>query len=108
MLLRRFSGDTRLALAAYNVGIGHVNDAQILTEKSGGDPTQWTDVKQKLPLLSQQKWYRQTRYGYARGHEPVKYVENIRSYYDILRWHFDREKPRNEHKPIMAFSPPAL
>ena len=99
---------TWLALAAYNVGIGHVKDAQILTEKDGGDPTQWLDVKQKLPLLSQQKWYRQTRYGYARGHEPVKYVENIRSYYDILRWQTDREKPRNERKPIMAFSPPAL
>jgi membrane-bound lytic murein transglycosylase F len=99
---------TWLALAAYNVGYGHVKDAQWLTEMSGGDPTQWTDVKQKLPLLSKRKWYRQTRYGYARGYEPVKYVENIRSYYDILRWHFDREKPRNERKPIMAFSPPAL
>jgi membrane-bound lytic murein transglycosylase F len=99
---------TWLTLAAYNVGYGHVKDAQWLTEKSGGDPTQWTDVKQKLPLLSQQKWYRQTKYGYARGHEPVKYVENIHSYYDILRWHVDREKPHNEPKPIMAFSSPAL
>ena len=99
---------TWFALAAYNVGYGHVKDAQWLTQKSGGDPTEWTDVKQKLPLLSKRKWYRQTRHGYARGHEPVKYVENIRSYYDILRWHFDREQPNNESKPIMAFSPPAL
>ncbi|MDH3947445.1 MAG: membrane-bound lytic murein transglycosylase MltF [Gammaproteobacteria bacterium] len=99
---------TWLTLAAYNVGYGHVKDAQWLTENSGGDPTHWTDVKQKLPLLSQQKWYRQTKYGYARGHEPVKYVENIRSYYDILRWHVDREKPHNEPKPIMAFSSPVL
>ena len=99
---------TWLTLAAYNVGYGHVKDAQWLTEKSGGDPTQWTDVKQKLPLLSQQKWYRQTRYGYARGNEPVKYVENIRSYYDILRWHVDRETPRNKPNPIMAFSSPVL
>jgi len=99
---------TWLTLAAYNVGYGHVKDAQWLTKKSGGDPSQWTDVKQKLPLLSQQKWYRQTQYGYARGHEPVKYVENIRSYYDILRWHVDREEPHNEPKPIMAFSSPVL
>jgi len=99
---------TWFTLASYNVGYGHVKDAQRLTEKSGGDPTLWTDVKQRLPLLSQHKWFRQTRYGYARGHEPVKYVENIRSYYDILRWHIDREKPRNKLSPIMAFSSPAL
>jgi membrane-bound lytic murein transglycosylase F len=99
---------TWLTLAAYNVGYGHVKDAQRLTEKSGGDSTQWTDVKQRLPLLSKYKWFRQTRYGYARGHEPVKYVENIRSYYDILRWHIDREKPRNKLNPILAFSSPAL
>ena len=99
---------TWLALAAYNVGYGHVKDAQWLTEQSGGDPTQWTDIKQRLPLLRQRKWYRQTKYGYARGDEPVRYVENIRSYYDILRWHVDREKPRNTPKPIMAFSSPAL
>ena len=99
---------TWLALAAYNVGYGHVKDAQWLTEQSGGDPLQWTDVKQRLPLLRQRKWYRQTRYGYARGDEPVRYVENIRSYYDILRWHIDREKPRNTPSSIMAFSSPVL
>jgi membrane-bound lytic murein transglycosylase F len=99
---------TWLALAAYNVGYGHVKDAQWLTEQSGGDPTQWTDVKQRLPLLRQRKWYRQTKYGYARGDEPVRYVENIRSYYDILRWQIDREKPRNTPKSIMAFSSPVL
>jgi membrane-bound lytic murein transglycosylase F len=99
---------TWLTLAAYNVGYGHVKDAQWLTEQSGGDPTQWTDVKQRLPLLRQRKWYRQTKYGYARGNEPVRYVENIRSYYDILRWHVDRETPRNTPSSIMAFSSPVL
>ena len=99
---------TWLALAAYNVGYGHVKDAQWLTEQGGGDPTQWIDVKQRLPLLRQRKWYRQTKYGYARGDEPVRYVENIRSYYDILRWQIDREKPRNTPSSIMAFSSPVL
>ncbi len=99
---------TWLALAAYNVGYGHVKDAQWLTEQSGGDPGQWTEVKQRLPLLRQRKWYRQTKYGYARGNEPVRYVENIRSYYDILRWQIDREKPRNAPSSIMAFSSPVL
>ncbi|MGH8502284.1 MAG: membrane-bound lytic murein transglycosylase MltF [Gammaproteobacteria bacterium] len=85
---------TWMALAAYNIGFGHLEDARILTEKSGGDPDKWTDVSQRLPLLTQPKWYSQTRFGYARGHEPVHYVKNIRNYYDILVWHTDREAER--------------
>jgi membrane-bound lytic murein transglycosylase F len=74
------------AVAAYNVGYGHLEDARILTEIRGGNPDRWMDVKNSLPLLSKQAWYKKTRYGYARGHEPVKYVENIRSYYEVLAW----------------------
>lgn len=84
---------TWLALAAYNVGFGHLEDARILTEIQGGNPDRWIDVRERLPLLSQKKWYKQTKYGYARGHEPVIYVENIRSYYDILVWMTNREEP---------------
>ncbi|MDH3636451.1 MAG: membrane-bound lytic murein transglycosylase MltF [Gammaproteobacteria bacterium] len=75
---------TWFALAAYNVGFGHVEDARSITEKRGGDPDRWIDVKQNLPLLARKKWYKSTRYGYARGWEPVKYVENIRKYYEYL------------------------
>lgn len=82
---------TWLALAAYNVGYGHLEDARVLTQKRGGNPDKWLDVKEALPLLAQKKWYQQTKYGYARGQEPVRYVENIRSYYDILVW--DSERP---------------
>ncbi|MFD2094858.1 membrane-bound lytic murein transglycosylase MltF [Corallincola platygyrae] len=74
------------ALAAYNVGMGHVLDAINLTRKRGKDPYSWTDVKTTLPLLRQKKWYKQTKYGYARGEEPVVYVDNIRRYYDALVW----------------------
>lgn len=84
---------TWLALAAYNVGFGHLEDARILTEMQGGNPDRWIDVRERLPLLTQKKWYKQTKYGYARGHEPVIYVENIRSYYDILVWMTNREEP---------------
>lgn len=77
---------TWFALASYNVGIGHLEDARKLTEKQGGNPNKWLDVKQRLPLLSQKKWHEKTKYGYARGKEPVQYVENIRSYYDLLVW----------------------
>lgn len=77
---------TWFALASYNVGFGHLEDARILTQKRNGDSDKWLDVKESLPLLSEKKWYKDTRYGYARGKEPVRYVENIRSYYDLLVW----------------------
>ena len=72
------------ALAAYNVGFGHMEDARVITEKNGGDPNSWADLKQNLPLLSRHEWYSQTRFGHARGDEPVKFVENIRKYNAML------------------------
>ena len=77
---------TWLALASYNVGFGHLEDARKITESQGRDPDKWIDVKEHLPLLGRKKWYSQTKHGYARGWEPVKYVENIRKYYDLLVW----------------------
>ena len=75
---------TWFALASYNVGFGHLEDARRLTEGAGKDPDRWMDVKEFLPLLAQKEWYTKTRFGYARGHEPVIYVQNIRRYYDVL------------------------
>lgn len=77
---------TWFALASYNVGWGHVEDARRLTEGAGKNPDRWMDVKEFLPLLAQKEWYSKTRFGYARGHEPVIYVQNIRRYYDVLAW----------------------
>ncbi len=74
------------ALASYNVGLGHLNDARMITKQQGGDPDRWVEVKDRLPLLKQKKYYKKTKYGYARGDEPVNYVENIRRYYDTLTW----------------------
>ena len=76
---------TWIALAAYNVGMGHVYDARDLTLQAGGDPDKWHDLRFYLLLLEQSWWYRQTRYGYARGSEPVRYVENIRLFYRHLQ-----------------------
>ena len=67
----------------------------MLTQKNKGDPDKWVDVKENLPLLSQKKWFQQTRYGYARGREPVRFVENIRTYHDILVWLTEREEERD-------------
>jgi len=77
---------TFMALAAYNVGYGHLEDARVLTQKHGKNPDLWTDVRQYLPLLSDERWYPTVKRGYARGREPVKFVHNVRSYYDILLW----------------------
>ena len=80
---------TWFALASYNVGYGHLEDARRLAESAGRNPDRWLDVKEFLPLLSQKEWYSKTRHGYARGHEPVLYVQNIRRYYDVLSRRFD-------------------
>jgi len=77
---------TWFALAAYNVGGAHLEDARKLAEAEGLNPNKWLDVKKMLPRLAQKQWYSKTRYGYARGGEPVHFVANIRRYYDILTW----------------------
>jgi len=70
---------TWMAVAAYNVGLGHLEDARVITERRGYNPDKWVYVKDSLPLLRKKSWYKKTRYGYARGHEPVIYVRNIRN-----------------------------
>ncbi|MDN5871717.1 MAG: membrane-bound lytic murein transglycosylase MltF [Nitrococcus sp.] len=75
---------TWFALAAYNAGLGHVTDAQAITKMQGADPSAWAAVRKRLPLLAQKRWYKRVKYGYARGWQPVHYVENVRKYYHLL------------------------
>ena len=82
---------TWMALAAYNVGFNHIKDARMIVEWEGGDPDTWVDISEALPLLAQQKWYSRVPFGYARGWEPVLYVNNIRAYYNILKWLTEKE-----------------
>ena len=77
---------TWLALAAYNVGYGHLEDARILTQMRKRNPDSWQDVRANLPLLAQEKWYTLVKRGYARGWEPVRFVDNVRGYLDVLEW----------------------
>jgi membrane-bound lytic murein transglycosylase F len=74
----------QLALASYNVGIGHVRDARLLSRRLGGNPNQWDDLKEVLPLLAKKKYYATLPHRYARGWEPVQYVTRIREYQKIL------------------------
>jgi membrane-bound lytic murein transglycosylase F len=76
---------TWLAVAAYNVGLGHLEDARVLAQAQGRDPDRWEDVRAFLPLLSQERWYTRTKRGYARGWEPVRYVDNVQAYLNILQ-----------------------
>ncbi len=88
---------TWMALAAYNVGFNHIKDARQIVEWQGGDPDTWIDISKALPLLAKREWYSRVKYGYARGWEPVLYVNNIRSYYNILRW-ISASEPQEEEE----------
>jgi len=75
---------TWFALAAYNVGMGHLWDARKLARMQGLNPDLWKDIKTVFPLMTRKQYYLKLKYGYARGHEPVRYVQRIRNYYDIM------------------------
>jgi membrane-bound lytic murein transglycosylase F len=88
------------ALAAYNVGISHLEDARILTQRQGKDPNKWNDVKEQLPLLEQPRWYNRTRFGFARGSEPVLFVNRVRTYYDVLVKLDEEERAKNRTEAL--------
>jgi membrane-bound lytic murein transglycosylase F len=90
-------GENRLkfALAAYNIGLAHILDARALARKMDLNPTVWSDLKKVLPLLSQKRYYQGLRFGYARGSEPVKYVDFVYDFMDILqKLEDDKNKPK--------------
>ncbi|HHR5880497.1 TPA: membrane-bound lytic murein transglycosylase MltF [Providencia alcalifaciens] len=87
-------------LAAYNMGYGHMLDVRKLTKKLGGDPDRWLDVKANLPLLTQPKYYSQLTYGYARGHEAYRYVENIRRYHQSLAGYLRSQEKKQKTMDI--------
>jgi len=86
-----------ISLAAYNVGQGHVQDARNLARKMQLDPDLWSSLKTTLPLLSKRKYFKDSIYGFCRGKEPVEYVTNINSYFDIIK-HIDIHKDITERQ----------
>jgi len=91
-----------ITLAAYNVGFGHLEDARILTQRNGGNPDKWSHIRKHLPELSDPKIYKTLKYGYARGSEPVNYVDNIKNYFDLLVW---QDQLRKTPQRIFPFNP---
>ena len=89
-------GDDRLymTLAAYNQGIGHLDDARALTRRLKGDANSWADVSQAFPLLAKQEYYSKATYGYSRGWEPVNYVKKVINYQKILAFKEQQQQLR--------------
>ena len=86
---------TWLALAAYNIGYAHLEDARVLAQRMKLSPDAWADIKKTLPLLNKEEYFSKLQYGFARGGAPVHFVESIRTYYRIL------EKYERKHVPIL-------
>jgi membrane-bound lytic murein transglycosylase F len=86
---------TWMALAAYNQGQGHLEDARVLTQRRKLNPVAWSDVKKVMPLLASSEHHSTVKHGFCRGGEAVIFVENIRTYYDIL------QKYERPYKPLL-------
>jgi membrane-bound lytic murein transglycosylase F len=84
---------TYMALAAYNIGYAHVEDARVLAQRLKLNPDSWADIKKTLVLLNNPEYYSTAKYGYASGGAPVIFVESIRSYQRIL------ERYQPSHNP---------
>ncbi len=74
-----------IALAAYNVGQGHIFDARDIARAMNLDPDKWSSLSTTLLLLTNPKYNKKARYGYCRGTEPIEYINKITMYYDILK-----------------------
>lgn len=91
------------ALAAYNMGYGHMLDARKLTAQQKGNPDSWADVKQRLPMLNQKRFFSRTTYGYARGTQAYNYVENIRRYQlSLVGYLMEKEKQQAQKAALQA------
>ncbi|MBS0379799.1 MAG: membrane-bound lytic murein transglycosylase MltF [Proteobacteria bacterium] len=98
---------TWLTLAAYNVGFGHLEDARIIAQSRGKNPDSWADVRAALPLLAQEPWFERAKRGYARGWEPVQFVDRIQRYLTLLEWQPGEGRATVVAPPRPAAPPPA-
>ena len=87
---------TWLALAAYNKGMGHLEDARVLTQRYDLNPDLWSDVKKSMVQLRNPAIAKTLKHGYARGGEAVVYVETVRLYHDMLK-----RLSREEYKQLL-------
>jgi membrane-bound lytic murein transglycosylase F len=87
---------TYMALASYNIGFGHVEDARVLAERLKMNPDRWADVKKTLLMLTEPKYYNKAKHGFCNCDAPVIYTEFIRSYYQVLEKHQPAYEPNDD------------
>jgi len=75
---------TWLAMAAYNIGIGHLEDARVVTQMRKKNPDRWAEVRANLPRLSDPRWHSRVKHGYANGAETAQFVERVSQFAAIL------------------------
>ena len=81
-----------MALASYNMGYGHLEDARVLTARQGGNMDSWLDVRERLTLLAEEFWYLQAKNGYARGFETKMLVDRVQQYHTLLQDRFPQDE----------------
>jgi len=99
------------ALAAYNLGLQHLEHVRVITQKNGANPDSWNDVMKSLIKLSNENWQPSLQNEPVRWNEPVRYVGNIRKYRDILRWltfEKNRHARKNERMHALTIDSPVL
>jgi membrane-bound lytic murein transglycosylase F len=88
-----------MALASYNIGYAHVEDARVLAQRLKLNPNSWADIKKTLVMLNNPNYYVNARYGYCNCGQPVIFVESIRSYHSILlRYQPSHNPEQNDFK----------
>ena len=100
-----YPDNTWFALAAYNVGLQHLEHARVVTQQRGGNPDSWSEVRKILMKLGDDNWQPVTQNSQVRWNEPVRYVRNIRKYRDILRWlTFEKNRMARNNERLQALS----
>ncbi len=89
---------TLFALAAYNIGYAHVEDARILAQRANKNPDDWIEVEPYLAKLNNPSIAHELRYGNADGKTAVTYVNNIMTYKQLMNWKMNKEI-RQTHMP---------
>jgi len=82
----------RFALASYNIGFGHVRDAQRLAGEMGLDSSSWDQVAEVLNNLSRREYFERTEHGYCRGETAVRYVGDVVGRWEIYRDYLRRHE----------------
>lgn len=95
------------AVAAYNIGYGHLESARVIAQMRGRNPDRWADVRDSLPLLSDPVWHARVKTGYARGWEAAYTVDRVQQFASVLAWRSTRAPATIIATPESAREPPA-